>query len=127
MRVSHVEFEIVIAVSGVRAIGADFVLDPIVYSFDMRLQLIIGDERFSALWTRIWFDFLLGPSRSTPPFQVLLQALENTSTNFTRLQQLTCVLSLPVGLHVCQKRCCIFTMRTLLNLLLLVSSPNVDG
>ena len=41
MRVSHVEFEIVIAVSGVRAIGADFVLDPIVYPFDMGLQLVI--------------------------------------------------------------------------------------
>ena len=68
MRVRHVEFEIVIAVSGVRAIGADFVLDPIVYPFDMRLQLVICDESFCALWTWIWFDFLPEPSQSTPPF-----------------------------------------------------------
>ena len=127
MRVSHVQFQIVITVSGVRAIWANFVLDPIVYPFDMRLQLVICDESFSALWTWIWFDFLPGPSQSTSPFQVLLQALENTSTNFARFQHFTCVLSLPVGLHVSQKGCCIITMRTLLNVFFFVSSSNVNG
>ena len=68
MRISHVKLQIVITVCGVGAIGANFVLDPIVYPFDMRLQLVICDESFCALWTWIWFDFLPGPSQSTPPF-----------------------------------------------------------
>ena len=127
MRVSHVEFEIVIAVSGVRAIGADFVLDPIVYSLNVRLQLVISDESFCTLWTWKWFHLLLGSFLPTPSFLVLLQPFENTSTFFTCFQQLTCVLPPPMRLQIWQKGCGIITMGTLLELLFLVKSFNVDA
>ena len=123
----NVKFQVVVAVGGIRTLRAHLVFYSQMDPFDVHIHIMLAAKRLITFGARnLGLRLDIGLATSSPQ-QVTFELFENFATELAGFQALVSVLSLPVGLHVCQKRCCIFTMRTLLNLLLLVSSPNVNG
>ena len=100
MHFCNVEFQVVGAVGGIRTLGAHLIFYSQMNSFDVNIHILLQAESLVTVRARdlgLWLNIGL---TTTSPKQVLFQALENTSTYFTGLQHLTCVLPLPVGLHI---------------------------
>ena len=111
----NVEFEVVVAVGGIRTLRAHLVFYSQVDPLDVNIHVLLAAEslvtlgaRNFGLWQNIGFT-------TASPLQVTFQIFENLATELALFQALVCVARLEVFPHLCLNDRGIVTLCTLLD------------
>ena len=97
----NVQFQIVVAVGGIRTLGAHLVFYSQMDSLDVHIHILLAAEGLVTLGAR---NFGLGLNiglTTASPLQVTFQLFENLATELASFQAFICVSRLEVFPHFC--------------------------